>query len=69
MLLSEEDIEEFIALAQKEGVELTREKAVAAATRLVLLYLRLALPTPSEMAEGRLAKTPPDGSVPDGRNH
>ena len=69
MLLSEEDIDEFIALAKKELVELTREEAVAGATRLILLYLRLALPTPSELAEGRLAKTPPGGSVPDGRIH
>src|ERR1700682_5692764 len=63
MLLSEEDIDEFIALAKKEGVELTREEATATATRLVLLYLRLAMPTPSEMAERRLAKTRADACV------
>lgn len=69
MLLSEEDIDEFIALAKKEGVELTREEATATATRLVLLYLRLAMPTPSEMAERRLAKTRADASVGEKSEH
>jgi hypothetical protein len=63
MLFSEEDLEEFIAIARKEGVELTREEAVAAATRVVLLYLRLALPTPSEALEAGLAKTAQRGTV------
>jgi hypothetical protein len=69
MLLSEDDIEEFIVLARKEGVELSREEAVAAATRLVLLYLRLAMPTPSELAELRLAKTSANATVLDGPQH
>jgi hypothetical protein len=68
MLLSEEDIDEFIALAKKEDVELTREEATATATRLVLLYLRLAMPTPSEMAERRLAKSRADATVKDKSN-
>jgi hypothetical protein len=65
MLLSEEDIDVFIALAKKEGVELSREEATATATRLVLLYLRLAMPTPAEMAERRLAKSRADVTVKD----
>jgi hypothetical protein len=69
MLLTEEDIDEFITLAKKEGMELTREEATATATRLVLLYLRLAMPTPSEMAERRLAKTRTDASVEDKPEH
>ena len=63
MLLSEDDIQEFIVLAEKDGVQLSREEAVAAATRLVLLYLRLAMPTPSELRERRLAKTGVDATV------
>jgi hypothetical protein len=67
MKLTEADIDEFIALAKKERVELTREDATAAATRLVLLYLRLAMPTPKELAEARLAKPGGDASLKDGR--
>jgi hypothetical protein len=65
MLLSEEDIEEFVDLAKEEGVELTHEAATAAATRLVLLYLRLAMPTPSELAARLLAKSRESGTVGD----
>jgi hypothetical protein len=67
MELSDLDIEEFIALAKKERVELTREEATAAATRLTLLYLRLAMPTPKELAEVRLAKPGGGASLKDGR--
>lgn len=69
MLLSEEDIDEFILLAKKEGVELTREDATAAATRLVLIYLRLAMPTPSEIAAGQLAKNRGNATVSDESKH
>jgi hypothetical protein len=68
MELSDLDIEEFIALAKKERVDLTREEATAAATRVVLLYLRLAMPTPKELAEARLAKPGGGASLKDGRN-
>ena len=67
MKLTDADIDEFVALARKEQTELTREEATAAATRLVLLYLRLAMPTPKELAEVRLAKPGGDATVKDGR--
>jgi len=57
MILSEEDIQEFRTLAQKDGVELTHQEASEAATRLILLYLRLALATPSERAAEGLANS------------
>jgi hypothetical protein len=59
MTLTDEDIQEFITLARMDGVELTHEAATETATRLILLYLRLALPTPSE----RLANSGEQGNL------
>jgi hypothetical protein len=67
MKLTETDIDEFLALASKEGVDLTRKEAAEAATRLLLLYVRLSMPTPAEFARHRLAKPVADASLNDGR--
>jgi hypothetical protein len=67
MKLTDADIDEFTALARRERVELTHEEATAAATRLALLYLQLAMPTPKELAETRLAKPGGGASLKDGR--
>ena len=51
MKLTDADIEEFMNLCEEEdGVRPSRELASEAATRLALLYERLLLPTPREVA-------------------
>jgi hypothetical protein len=50
MLLSEADIQEFIEICRKDGVELTPDEARPIATRLVLLYRHLARPFPQRDA-------------------
>jgi len=64
MTLTDRDIDEFMALCEEEdGVRPSREVAHEAATRLVLLYRQLVLPTPQERDEHRLAKKPARGIV------
>jgi hypothetical protein len=68
MMLTEADIEEFIALTREEdGMTLSREEAREAATRVVLLYERLLLPTPEEVTAARLAKDRARGNVSHGQ--
>jgi hypothetical protein len=67
MTLTDADIEEFIALTEEEdGIKMSYEEAREAATRVALLYERLLMPTPREIAEIRLAKTDAGGKVSDG---
>ena len=67
MTLTEADVEEFIALTEEEdGIKLSFEEAREAATRVALLYERLLMPTPREIAEARLAKSNGGGRVSDG---
>jgi hypothetical protein len=67
MTLTDEDIHEFMALTEEEdGIRITFEEAREAATRVALLYERLLMPTPSEIAEARLAKAGSRGRVSDG---
>jgi hypothetical protein len=47
--LTDDEIAEFQRLAAADGQILTRQEAVETATRVVLLYQRLARPTPSEL--------------------
>lgn len=65
MTLTEADIDEFIALCEENGDRLTREEAREAATRLLLVYERLAMPTPGELRAAVLAKSGQRGSVSD----
>ena len=53
----------FQSRVKEDGVVLSREEARTTATRLVLLYERLAQPTPSELAAMRLANSQLDGTV------
>ena len=63
MTLSEADIDEFIAISERtHNIRLTREEAREAATRVGLLYERLMMPTPKEIA-ARLAKSSGGGKV------
>jgi len=55
MRISDQDLREFITLAEIDGVKLTTEEARVAAMRLLLLYQHLAQPTPAEK-EALLAK-------------
>jgi hypothetical protein len=65
MTLTEADIDEFLALCDENGDRLTREEAREAAARLLLVYERLAMPTPSELQAARLVKSSPRGSLSD----
>jgi len=67
MMLTDADIHEFMALTEEEdGIAISFEEAREAATRVALLYERLLMPTPREIAEIRLAKTGGGGRVSDG---
>ncbi|MBV9496872.1 MAG: hypothetical protein JOZ54_21705 [Acidobacteria bacterium] len=50
MLLNDEDIQEFIEICGKDGVELTPKEARPIATRLALLFRHLAKPLPRQDA-------------------
>jgi hypothetical protein len=63
MLLTEEDILEFVDLATKAGVKLSHEDAADSATRLALLYKLLIQPTPSEARTSVLANSNGDAKV------
>ncbi len=65
MTLTEADIDEFMALCEENGDRLTREEAREAASRLLLVYERLAMRTPSELQAARLAKSSLRGSLSD----
>ena len=67
MTLTDKDIEEFLALCEEEdGVRPSREVALEAAARVVLLYERLLLPTPEEIRTAHLAKSRSGGSLTNG---
>jgi hypothetical protein len=65
MTLTHADIDEFMALCKENGDHLTREEAREAAARLLFVYERLAMSTPSELQAARLAKSDPRGSLSD----
>lgn len=68
MLIAEEELEEFVRLCQECGETPSEEEAREAATRLVLLYERLLMPTPSETSQKSdpLAKSRAPGTLSDG---
>ena len=67
-MLTDDDIQEFTDLCEEEdGVRPTDEAAREAATRVVLLYERLLLPTPEEIGETRrLAESDAPGNLSGG---
>lgn len=52
--INNHDVAEFRRLALAEGHKLTEAEAMVLATQLILLYERLAMPTPKEIRARRL---------------
>ena len=70
MKLADSDIEDFMKLCEEEdGVRPSREMASEAATRVVLLYERLLLPTPHEMATAGLQNQNAEVGCPKDRSN
>jgi hypothetical protein len=68
MTLTNDDIEQFISISTQAGGTLSRAEAVAAATRLALLYQQVLLKTTDEPRLTGLAK-PAKGVTVDGNQN